>query len=166
MATRQAGKSVEKKAPTVAELVELQSFDGAIEYLGERGIGVFSATEVEEFLGDGFTFVEKNALVNIPFVILKLDHTMSPSYDVPMTTVRAMTATNKRIKFVDFSTGVHNQLTSFEERSGRSAVGLVAKRGLVASNYDVCEECGHARCSEHPGAKQLKATTFYLALED
>lgn len=167
MAARQTTKAVTKREPTIAELVELQSWDGAIEFLTDQGIEVFGVDTVEEFLGDGFAYVMKTALVNIPFVVLKVDHSMSPTYDVPMTTIRAMTATNKRVKFVDFSTGVHSEISSFEQRSGKSAVGLLAKGGLAASTYDVCEDCGMSknRCTEHPDGKTIKATTYRLNLE-
>lgn len=166
MATAKGSKAVTKREPTIAELVELQSWDGAIEFLAEQGVEVFGVDTIEEFLGDGFAYVMKNALVNIPFVVLKVDHTMSPTYDVPMTTIRAMTATNKRVKFVDFSSGVHDEISSFEQRAGRSAVGLLAQGGLSASTYDVCEECGMSknRCTEHPDGKTIKATTYRLAL--
>ncbi|MFD9893705.1 hypothetical protein ACFWY9_30535 [Amycolatopsis sp. NPDC059027] len=161
-----AGKNVAKKTVSINELTDVKSWDDALTFLQGEGIDVVSASDVEEFLGDGFTYVEKNALINIPFVILQVNRIMSPSYDVPMTTIRAMTATDKKVKFVDFSTGVNEEITSFEERSGRSAVGLVVKRGLRVSEYDVCDECKRAQCTEHPDAKQIKASTFYLNMEE
>jgi hypothetical protein len=160
-------KAVARKSINISELVDLGSFEQALDFLQSEGIAIRNVTEVEDFLGDGFTYVQKNALVNIPFVMLHVQRTMSPSYDVPMTTVRGMTATNKRIKFTDFSSGIHDQITNYETRSGMSAAGLVVSNGLSASEYDACESCGRSvpRCDCDGETKRIKATTYYLSLE-
>jgi hypothetical protein len=159
-------KSVEKRVSlSMSDLVELDSFDDALAFMQAQGVQVFDVSEVQEFLGDGFLFLQKEALVNVPFLIVDVKHTTSPSYEVPMVTVRAMTATNKRVKFVDFGAGIRNQLDMFETRAGKSPVGMVVSRGLTSSDYQVCTACNTPNCKSHPDAKTVKGETFYLALD-
>jgi hypothetical protein len=149
-------KEVEKWRVTLDELVEVGSFDDAVALLNSHGVELVGSDGIEEFVGDGFDYVEKAALVNIPFVIMKYVHRMSPTYDVPMVQVWGMTATNRRVKFVDFGTGFREQIATYEKRSGRSAVGLILKNGLVANTYDTQDATG----------KDIKATTYRINFGD
>ncbi|WP_132123980.1 hypothetical protein [Actinocrispum wychmicini] len=145
------------------DLVGLESFDAALELMRTQGVDVVDITDVQDLLGDGFLFLQKDALVNIPMMLLDVKHTWSPSYDAPMVTVRAMTATHKRVKFVDFGTGIRSQLEMFEARAGRSPIGMVIP-GLEASQYDVCNDCGRANCQDHADATVTRATTYRLKI--
>jgi hypothetical protein len=154
-------KAKEDEAPleqaqlTVDALAELTSFDDAVAYLGSAGVGIVSTDEVEDLIGDGFQYVNKNALVNMPFVILEAKQGMSPNYNAPYILVRAMTATNRKVKFIDFGAGFREEIASFERRSGRSAVGIVAKGGLVANTYTTTDSDGN----------DISATTYRLNIE-
>lgn len=159
------GKTVQRVSLNMADLETLESFDDALNFMVDQGIDVKTVSELQEFLGDGFTYVDKSALVNIPFLIMDVKHSFSPSYEVPMVTVRAMTATNKRVKFTDFGTGIRVSLEAFEGRAKRSAVGIIAHKGLTSSDFTVCDDCGTTNCRDHPEAKQTKASTYYLALD-
>lgn len=152
-------KDVQKAAEWQAkldELVEIGSFDQAVELLTSHGVNLVGSDEIEQYVGDGFDFVNKSALVNIPFVILRDQHRMSPSYDVPMVQIWAMTATNRRVKFVDFGAGFREQLSTYEQRTGRSAIGMVCKHGLEASTYD----------TQDAGGNDIKATTYRINFGD
>lgn len=147
---------VEQWQAKLDELVDLGSFEEAVALLNSHGVDIVGSHGIEEFVGDGFDFVDKSALVNIPFVILKYVHRMSPTYDVPMLQVWAMTATNRRVKFVDFGAGFREELSTYEKRSGRSAVGVVLENGLVANSYDTTDAAG----------KDIKATTYRINFAD
>lgn len=152
-------KDVQKAAEWQAkldELVEIGSFDDAVALLSSKGVELVGSDEVEQFVGDGFDFVNKSTLVNIPFVILRSQERMSPSYDVPMIQVWAMTATNRRVKFVDFGAGFREELSTYTRRTGRSPVGMVCKNGLSASTYDTEDAAGNP----------IKATTYRINFGD
>ena len=149
--TKNSG-TVDKVRNTFDQLAELESFDAALEWLASQDVSLISSDEIEQLVGDGYQYVHKAALVNIPFVILRADHRMSPTYDVPMVTVYAMTATNKRVKFVDFGSGFREQLATYETRTGKPTVGLLVKNGLIANDYRTQDDNG----------KEITATTFRI----
>lgn len=154
--TETADTNVAKLSARFDELAELTSFENALEWLAQQEVGLVTSDEIEQLVGDGFVYVLKPALVNIPFVILRSDTRMSPTYDSPMVTVYAMTATNQRVKFTDFGSGFREQLETYERRTGRSAVGLMCKNGLVGNSYDTQDAMGNT----------IKATTFRINFGD
>lgn len=137
---------------TFDQLAELESFETALTWLAEQNVGLVTSDEIEQLVGDGFQYVLKAALVNMPFVILRTDHRMSPSWDVPMVTVYAMTATDRRVKFVDFGAGFREQLSTYERRTGKATTGLLCKNGLSANTYDTTDGLGNT----------IKATTYRI----
>lgn len=141
---------------TFDELAELTTFENALEWLASKDVGLVTSDEIEQLVGDGFKYVHKNAMVNMPFVIVRSDTRMSPSYNVPMVTVYAVTATNIRVKFIDFGSGFREQLATYERRTGRSPVGLMCKNGLVANTYDTTDDSG----------EEIKATTYRINFGD
>lgn len=149
-------KAVANLHATFDELAELTTFENALEWLAANDVGVITSDDIETLVGDGFKYVHKNALVNMPFIIIRSDERQSPSYNVPMITVYAMTATNQRVKFIDFGSGFREQLATYERRTGRTPVGLMCKNGLVANTYDTTDEAG----------EEIKATTFRINFGD
>lgn len=147
-------KTVMTRTQRMEALAELNSFDAAVAYLNAHDIELVTTDDVADLIGDGYSYVDKNALVNIPFVILDVQGGESKTYGVPYVMVKAMTATNKRVKFTDFGAGFRQEIETFESRSGRSAVGMVAKGGLTPSHYTV----------EDVNGKEIQATTYYLNL--
>lgn len=141
---------------TFDELAELTSFDNALHWLAEKNVGLVTSDEIEQLVGDGFKYVHKSALVNIPFVIVRCDQRMSPSFDVPMVTVYAVTATDQRVKFVDFGSGFREQVMTYERRTGKSVVGLLCKQGLLGNTYDTQDQAGN----------DIKATTYRINFGD
>lgn len=135
-------------------LAELDSFDAAVAYLNSHDIQLVTTDDVADLLGDGYSYVDKNALVNIPFIIVDVSGGESKTYGVPYVMVKAVTATNRRVKFTDFGAGFRQEIETFESRSGRSAVGMVAKGGLTPSHYTVEDGKGN----------EINATTYYLNL--
>lgn len=164
-AKKESTKELAKREFTLDTLAEIGNWEEAIGFLQSEGVEVFSVQDVEEYLGDGFTYVEKNVLVNVPLVILRVDRRMSPNFDVPFSTIYVMSSTNKRMKFTDFSTGVDQQLSNMLTK-GKSPVGMILDRGLLPSEYDVCDECKRSvsRCECETPGKKTKATTYFLAL--
>jgi len=154
----------------VGELDEFSSFEQAIEFLNANGVELTPANQV---LGDGFEGVDKEELVNVPFVILKVTKSMSKEFNSPMVVIHAMTVTSRKVRFTDGSTGILGQLAMFKERFGRDGVGMVVK-GLTVSKYTVMErdENGeYVRDGEgNPipmlnNGKEISAKTYYLSTE-
>lgn len=162
-----AKKDENLPAPREIDLTSLADMgnEELVNYLQNQGVEVYDVSDVERFLGDGFVYVEKSELVNVPFLILDVRTGMSPNFTAPYATIRAKTGSGKPVKFVDFSTGVLDMLLSLE-KSGKNPVGMWCSKGLTVSEYDACQQCGHAvsgcQC-DVPGPK-AKATTYYLGL--
>jgi hypothetical protein len=147
---------------TLETLATAETWEDAIALLQNTGVEVYSADAVESELGDGFTYVEKRSLVNVPFIIMRTSTGWSEAYNTPRVTVHAMTNGNQRIKFVDFSTGVLEQLETLKAH-GREPRGMIVPKGLTESIYDACETCKravtHCECST---PQKTKATTYFL----
>lgn len=154
----------------VGELDEFANFEDAIAFLQSRNVELTPANEV---LGDGFEGVDKEELINTPFVILKVTRSMSKEYNSPMVVIHAMTITNRRVRFTDGSTGILGQLDMFKERYGRDGVGMIVK-GLTMSQYTVMQRDANGEYvrdeSGNPvpmliNGKELTGKTYYLSTE-
>ena len=110
-----------------------------------------------EVLGDGFTLVEKDKLVGVPFVLIDYTvHTSSTNFDengegLKFVTVRCVTQEDKRVAFNDGSTGVARQLRDLAAREIYG--GIYVQNGLRASEYEVLDAKG----------RKSSATTYYLS---
>jgi hypothetical protein len=133
---------------------QVQTWDDAIAFLAEQGYDVQTAEQTEQALGDGFEFMrDKNQLVNVPFIVLDYKQGFSERYNTPYCTVWAMTGTNKRVKFIDMSTGIAADLMSATSR-GYKPQGMIFRQGLTSSSYDVKDDAGNKTGET--------GTTFYL----
>lgn len=148
------------------ELSELTSFDEAISFLQSKG---YEVGEAADLLGDGFAAIEKKDLMNIPFIIVDAVVTDSKDYmGSQFAVVRAVTATNKRVRFSDGSVGIKDSILQLESKRKGGARGVVVPQGLTASEYKFCPDCERAinedKCEHHPNAKVTKGETFYFAV--
>lgn len=110
-----------------------------------------------EVLGDGFTLVEKDKLLDEPFVLVDYTvHTSKTNFDengegLKFVTVRCVTKEDKRVAFNDGSTGVAQQLRDLAAREIYG--GIYVQNGLRASEYEVLDAKG----------RKSSATTYYLS---
>jgi hypothetical protein len=148
------------------ELSALTSFDDAVAFLASKG---YEVGEAADLLGDGFTSIEKKDLVNVPLVLL--DATITDSKDhigSQFAVIRAITATDMRVRFSDGSTGIKEQVLSLLAKRPGGVRGVLVPRGLTSSEYFFCPNCESAlsegKCEEHPKAKISKGETFYFAV--
>ena len=144
------------QVPQISEsqLREIVSFSDAISLVESVYGAVARSSEV---LGDGFTLVEKDKLVGVPFVLIDYTvHTSSTNFDengegLKFVTVRCVTEEDKRVAFNDGSTGVARQLRDLAVREIYG--GIYVQNGLRASEYEVTDTKG----------RKSSATTYYLS---
>lgn len=152
-----AAEVAKKVARVPDEVVQgFTSIDDAIRYFNSNE-GVVQAGDV---LGDGFTITEKEALLNIPLLILDWSEHLGDSG--PYASVRAITSDNRKVRFSDGSTGIYRQLTELFLKGVER--GILVRTGLTKSDYFVNEKTGEIT-KTNPGDPKVwkKATTYYLA---
>ena len=139
---------------TESQLRQIDSFSDAMA-LAENVYGTVQLSS--EVLGDGFTLVEKDKLVGVPFVLIDYTvHTSTTNFDengegLKFVTVRCVTEEDKRVAFNDGSTGVARQLRDLAAREIYG--GIYVQNGLRASEYEVLDAKG----------RKSSATTYYLS---
>ena len=139
---------------TESQLRQIGSFSDAMA-LAENVYGTVQLSS--EVLGDGFTLVEKDKLVGVPFVLIDYTvHTSTTNFDengegLKFVTVRCVTQEDKRVAFNDGSTGVARQLRDLAAREIYG--GIYVQGGLRASEYEVTDAKG----------RKSSATTYYLS---
>lgn len=107
---------------------------------------------------DGFLFVEdKNQLVGSQFVIVKARYFESEEYGLGVQ-VKVVTNKDNRVKFVDFGTGIRDQLKDAVTEDGEwpDRQVILVPNGLVASTY------GPKKNKETGEVIRPGGTTFYL----
>lgn len=126
-----------------------------IQEMAKRGdIDVLDASALAD--QDGFLYMpseRKADLCGSPFYIVKATEGFSKSYG-EFVTLWILTEKGNALKFVDFSTGVKDQvmvLIDHETHESRPGIAVFARDGLRASTYDADPETGR------PGG-----TTYYL----
>ena len=139
---------------TQSQLQNIVSFSDAIS-LVESVYGAVALSS--EVLGDGFTLVEKDKLLGVPFVLVDYTvHTSKTNFDengegLKFVTVRCVTKEDNRVAFNDGSTGVAQQLRDLAAREIYG--GIYVQNGLRASEYEVLDAKG----------RKSSATTYYLS---
>ena len=137
-----------------SQLRSIVCFSDAIS-LAESVYGAVALSS--EVLGDGFTLVEKDKLVGVPFVLIDYTvHTSTTNFDengegLKFVTVRCVTQEDKRVAFNDGSTGVARQLRDLAAREIYG--GIYVQNGLRVSEYEVTDDKG----------RKSSATTYYLS---
>ena len=137
-----------------SQLREVVCFSDAVSLVENVYGAVVLSSKV---LGDGFTLVEKDKLLGVPFVLIDYTvHTSSTNFDengegLKFVTVRCVTQEDKRVAFNDGSTGVARQLRDLAAREIYG--GIYVQGGLRASEYEVTDAKG----------RKSSATTYYLS---
>lgn len=150
---------------TNEQLRNLQSWEDAAAFINAEFGGALDAAQE---LGDGFTLYDsKRDLCGVPLVFLNWEFRESDKFTkvvndeivngtfVSARVMAAMPQGMRKLIINDGSTGLHDQLRELTQRTGRQG-GLVAKRGLRASDYDYVEADG----------TKSEATTYYIDTSD
>lgn len=118
-------------AVTTATLASINNIDDALEYVRSQG-DVVVASEMGD--NDGYEFVQdKGRLVGTRMVLVGVSSLDSPRFGEGVT-VRFISAGGFKGKFIDFSTGIKEQLFALFEQNPNIA-GVVCEHGLVESTY-------------------------------
>lgn len=149
-------------------LRQLNSFDAAVA-LATEAYG--PVEDVADELGDGFALLDsdhKGRLIDVP--LLFLEWSFYPGeFGSKFVAARVMArnpdgGTSKYI-VNDGSTGIADQLAEYSKRTGKYG-GLMAKRGLRASEYTYCELCRTVQCENsevhRSNGAHKKASTYYI----
>jgi hypothetical protein len=127
---------------------EVVKIGGMIPETWEDLTAVFG--DLEELQGDPWEMVDKDRLVATPFVIA--DFYFSEGDYGTFSIIKVLDESNKKMVFIDGSTGVNAQLQEYAAKHERRG-GLVVKRGLRVSEYEYEDEKG----------RSIPAKTYYLA---
>jgi hypothetical protein len=161
--TEEPGSELTTRILSESDLRDITDVQSAMDIL-TKTLGV-NVIEAREELGDGFEFIEnKEILVGIPVLFVKWETHYSTSYTrdkEPLRSVQAWVVFERggqprKARFVDFSTGVCQQLWEYTDRTGRQA-GLAAPLGLRKSEF---------MYTDPSSGEQSAATTYYIDLSN
>ncbi|UGC97975.1 hypothetical protein [Rhodococcus phage P19] len=137
---------------SLAELASIQSFEDAAALLATRYETILDSDD----LGDGFDLVkDKSTLLDQTMLLISwriMDADDKMKFGEPWVIVRAVTEDNRKIVFIDGSTGIRDQLVGVTASSGRTG-GVLARDGLRVSVYDYTDDKGVT----------TEAKTYYIA---
>ena len=113
------------------DLASIATFDDALALLAQT-VGTDGISTADATLGDGFAIVEdKDRLIDVPFVLLNWQESMGDFG--AFTIARGVTRDGFKFVLTDGSTGIHEQLTAYTEKTGKTA-GLLCRHGLRRSD--------------------------------
>jgi hypothetical protein len=144
---------------TIANLELPDSFEQALAALQTIGGDIETAAVA---LADDFPLVEKESLVNVPFLAMQWSiSNPESSENGQYMTVRGITKEGARFRISDGGTGIMTQLIQLTQKritDGHAAAntGLLCAKGLRVSKYDTKDDAG----------KPIKAETFYINNQD
>lgn len=108
------------------------------------GITVGELHDAKDVLGDGYEQVkDKSELLNVPFIIVGYALKASTEYGQGIfVVVRAVTASGRKVFFVDGSTGIRQQIEGMSETlyggaQSMSDIGIIVRKGLTVSEYTI-----------------------------
>lgn len=139
-------------------VTETQREDGLVNQLMQAFPGAVVRDSVDYTGGE---VVEKDTLVDVPFVVLDWRVSSSDAYErvvdgiitsSEFVIVQVGTADGQKLLFTDGGVGIRPVLEQFTEDTGTRA-GLLCRRGLRRSDYQRKMEDGTSKA----------ATTFYLS---
>jgi hypothetical protein len=136
-----------------------ESYQEAFKALEALGGTVEHAADV---LADEWPLVEKESLVNVPFILMQWAiSNPETSENGQYLVARGMTKEGARFRISDGGTGIKDQLISLTQRRMRDGhaapnTGLLCAKGLRVSRYDTKDAAG----------KTIKAETFYINNQD
>lgn len=151
------------------DLRGIQSYDDAVAAVTAEYGGV---ADIADFLGNGFTVLatsDKGKLVGVPLILL--EWRFNSGDQGLFVSATAVTQDGARLIINDGSTGIYSQLRDLTDEDGRFG-GLRVPKGLRASEYDTCAECGRPRrkddavCAndkcQDESDRRSRGTTYYL----
>lgn len=152
-----------------SDLRSVETFEDAVASIEAEYGGV---ADIADFLGNGFSVLataDKYKLVGTPLIILEWRFNSGDQGLFVSATV--VTQDNARLIINDGSTGIYAQLRDLSDEQGRFG-GLRVPKGLRASEYDTCAECGrprrkddavcaNERCGDESD-RRARGTTYYL----
>lgn len=175
MPSKARASEAPKEEPTTAvatgdgysteDLRAVTSIEDALQLAAREHGGVVEASGE---VGDGFTLLDKDEkmrLVGVP--LLFLEWQFNPGdYGGNFVSARVFQFGEQggiagRFIINDGSTGIYETLREYTERTGRTG-GLLVKRGLRASTYNLDENNEPLPKNADPALIKGKATTYYL----
>jgi hypothetical protein len=147
MATGNKSVEVPNLIDNETALHDVKTLDDALALLNSAGLSV---SDISEY-GTGFSVVDKATLVGVPFVAL--GYKMVKGDFGPMSVIFAVTKENAKVIIVDGSTGIKDQLASFEAAGLPPGGPFKCEKGLSRSDYEYIDDKGN----------HIPATTFYLS---
>lgn len=147
----------------------IASFEDAINLVGTTLGYVDDAAKV---MGDGFALLSsdgaKARLVNKPLILMSWSfHPGDYGSEFAAIRIVAQEDNGSISKYIvnDGSTGVAKMLREYTNKTGKHG-GLIVRHGFRASEFDYCEECRSAACTDVADHKEAgfhkKATTYYI----
>lgn len=127
-------------------LRNVRSFDDAVALLASSGVTPVDVTDY----GTGFDVIDKQRLVDNPFVILEYKFAKG-DFGEEFAIAYVVTESGEKGILTDGGTGVCKQLQSLAAQNVWN--GIVCRKGLDRSDYEHVDENG----------KRTPATTYYLA---
>lgn len=142
-------------ATVTPDFSRLETAGQVADFFANLGVQVEKAADV---LSDGFELIEdKGTLVKTPMALLSWSFSESKEYGGEYVVVRAITRDNRRIRFVDGSTGIRKQLRDLTDKRVNEShpypTGALLCGGLRVSEYDYTNDKG----------KTAKARTYYIS---
>lgn len=135
-------------------LASIGSMSDALTLFGNAPV-----TDYSDF-GHGFVLCKSDALVGVPFVVVKSFYNESEYEEEPFVTLYCVTEQGGKFIVNDGSTGIRRQFIALGKRMGFTALPktqgpapVLVPRGLSRSDYETTDAAG----------KPIKATTFYLS---
>jgi hypothetical protein len=134
-------------------LSNIDGFEAAMAALEDAGVGYESISDY----GTGFTVIDKERLVGVPFVALEWRFNASDMSEAGFVSVAVVTKHGEKFVINDGSTGIREQLQNITAlRATRNhktpQAGLLVPGGLTVSSYTYTDDKG----------KQIPARTYYL----
>lgn len=154
-AAAEGSKELTKAIFTVDELQAIESFDDALRLATEK-YGAGNIALASDVIGDGFKLLEnKDQLIGIQMIVLSWTFNMGDFGEYASARIVTHEDNGVSRKYVvnDGSTGIRDQLMSYEAKTGRTG-GLLVSKGFRRSDYEFEDDKG----------KKQKGTTYYLDL--
>lgn len=141
----------------------IDSFDAALMLLQDAGVVVESAADY----GSGFSVVEKESLVGVPFVIVEWRFN-DGKFSEPFVSAECVTKHGDKVVINDGSTGICRQLREIAEQrenagNPNARMGLVVPNGLTRTDYWFNEDTKETSSKPQTGKGWGPARTYYLA---
>ena len=113
-------------------------------------------------LGDVFTVIPKEHLVNVGFTILDWKFPVSQEHGTTFSAVRCMRNDGMLFVFTDGGSGIHERLMTYYMKHGRTGI-IACPNGMKISEYPRWEDEERTVPLVGPNGEQMRGRTFYIA---